>query len=27
MARRIEDNTPGHWVTVEELNKRYAADA
>jgi hypothetical protein len=27
MASRIDDNTPGHWVTLEELNKRYAADA
>ncbi|MDB6006396.1 MAG: hypothetical protein JWR15_3383 [Prosthecobacter sp.] len=27
MVRRIDDNTPGHWVTPEELNKRYAADA
>ena len=27
MARRIDDITPGHWVTLEELNKRYAADA
>lgn len=27
MARRIDDNSPGHWVTLEELNKRYAADA
>jgi len=27
MASRIDDNTPGHWVTLEELDKRYAADA
>ncbi|MDI1312665.1 hypothetical protein [Prosthecobacter sp.] len=27
MARRIDDNTPGHWVTVEELSTRYAADS
>jgi len=27
MARRIDDNTPGHWVTLEELDKRYASDA
>jgi hypothetical protein len=27
MARRIDDSTPGHWVTLEELSTRYAADA
>ena len=27
MARRIDDNTPRHWVTREELDQRYAADA
>lgn len=26
MASRIDDKTPGHWVTFEELEKRYAAD-
>ena len=27
MARRIDDTTPGHWVTVEEMAARYAADS
>lgn len=26
MARRIDDKTPGHWVTFEDLQKRYASD-
>ena len=27
MAQRIDDKTPGHWVTLEELDQRYASDA
>lgn len=27
MARRIDDSADGHWVTLEELSTRYAADS
>ncbi len=26
MARVLDDNTPGHWFTLDDLKKRYAND-